>query len=430
MTTLIKKYGNDTVEPLVDRDDMYDLLMEDLYTSTNIGIRSPVVTIVNRRSDGVPIDPDITTTPFIYVADIHFTHHSTTWNIRDESGTSVWSSIANTTDLLAIKVPYHTLELDTAYVLEVTFNGTGPDGVVPGAMSVTRFRTVKSLLSYSITEQFPLLSGKDLSSSVIIPGNKLLVTGGSLLGVQSDETWILDMNAGVWTQVANLPVPTSYGSISILDNDNLLYVGGSTSGGRVKTCYVYNISGNLWIRVADIPAELQAHYQVTLNDGRVMVMGDSNSVNNAFIYNPSTDTWFVAAPMPINGSYFSACVLNNGNVFVSTLWAGTISNKIQIYNPVTNTWTATILIPPPLNGFHSGTVTLTNGKVLLVGGTNNIVAKSTLATYDPITNEWELLPNMPITVNNVDCHVTDSGKVVFLRLKTGGITGSSLITIN
>ena len=181
----------------------------------------------------------------------------------------------------------------------------------------------------------------------------------------------------------------------------------------------WNRTGNTptaaqWVRVTDMPVALAFHKAVTLNDGRVLVLGGLNDLqplspawnppagshgsNVCLIYDPSTDQWSFGTPLPIQVFSVAATVLPNGNVLVgapaedpSSLDPAnevngvplSTANCLQLYVPTPGgpgSWVDFVTLAPADAGnnprlkvrwastFHVGA----NGVVVSVGGEQNM----------------------------------------------------------
>lgn len=118
----------------------------------------------------------------------------------------------------------------------------------------------------------------------------------------------------------------------------VLLTGGDTGS---KSCRVFN--GSTWSSVADMVSGRSSHFQVTLNDGTVLVgSGDCER------YNPVGNFWYSAATLNTPRLSGAALVLDTGDVLVAGgMDLGTAPLiSCELYNPTTNVWTYTA----PLSG--------------------------------------------------------------------------------
>ena len=98
----------------------------------------------------------------------------------------------------------------------------------------------------------------------------------------------------------------------------------------------------------------------------------------------------------------AAATLNDGRVLFTGGVDGTsaVTTACEIYDPVTNTFTAVASLLGP-RAAHAA-ATLSDGRVLVVGGTTNFTdlttamagSLNTAERYDPATNTWTAVPNI------------------------------------
>jgi WD40 repeat protein len=87
----------------------------------------------------------------------------------------------------------------------------------------------------------------------------------------------------------------------------------------------------------------------------------------------------------------SATLLQSGKVLIAGGMGGTVSSgadlaSSELYDPCTNTWSPAGILGQARNG-HSA-VLLRDGRVLVVGGSQNGWSVDTAELYDPLTNVW------------------------------------------
>lgn len=156
-----------------------------------------------------------------------------------------------------------------------------------------------------------------------------------------------------------------------------------------------------WSSVASMSQSRAAHTATTLDDGRVLVAGGyappippSDSVTpltSTEIYNPVTNTWSAAAPIAHARYDASAIKLNDGRVLL--LGGGSVS-ETEIYDPITNAWTD-VGAPAGVTTV-SGATLMTDGNVFVVGtALEAFVYVPKVAIFHPGTNSWAGGPTFP-----------------------------------
>lgn len=119
----------------------------------------------------------------------------------------------------------------------------------------------------------------------------------------------------------NLSVGRHAYGISLLKDGRVLLSGGQTVsnhlGGRGETTVdVFDPTTNEFHRVAPLHEGRSLHAQVTLSDGRVLVVGGAQSSSE--LYDPALDTWtLVAERLPTTLKDIKAIELHDGRVLVA-----------------------------------------------------------------------------------------------------------------
>ena len=70
----------------------------------------------------------------------------------------------------------------------------------------------------------------------------------------------------------------------------------------------------------------------------------------------------------------------------------TPSNRLHMYDPITNAWTQSASMPTPRGSPNANIV---NGKLYVIGGDLNDQSLSVVESYDPIANRWTIHSPMP-----------------------------------
>src|ERR1043165_541040 len=126
-------------------------------------------------------------------------------------------------------------------------------------------------------------------------------------------------------------------------------------------------------------SNLQSIQRVALGLSFVVLALGNHAVHAAAGFTP-------AAPMANGRTDFGAVLLSNGKVLVAGGTNGSPLNGVEIYDPVVNTWSAAASLITGRNG-HTVTL-LPNGKVLVVGGHGAPGFLNSVELYDPASNTW------------------------------------------
>lgn len=171
---------------------------------------------------------------------------------------------------------------------------------------------------------------------------------------------------------------------TLLDDGRVFIIGGMTVGGTyLGNPEIYDVASNTWTPAApNGTLTIVLHSVATLLDGRVLMTGgwrSSGSADMAEVYNPATNSWSLAAPMNVPRMNHASVTLDDGRVLVI---GGTSqpSDTAEAYDPVTNTWSYVAALGIPRPNKYTATK-LKDGRVLVLAG-------STVLMYDPIQDAW------------------------------------------
>ncbi|MBI5375179.1 MAG: PKD domain-containing protein [Candidatus Schekmanbacteria bacterium] len=180
------------------------------------------------------------------------------------------------------------------------------------------------------------------------------------------------------------------------------------------------------------------HRTAKLQDGRILLTGGAwklyDFTATVDIYDPATNTITPAAPMNIKRWSHAQVTLNNGKVLVvggrdavtGTTVGSHVLKSAELYDPATNTWTFTGSISVAR---RSPTITLLNdGRVLVAGGGDRASSTVTLPLsiaeiYDPATGTFSVVGNMTTPRNAHSATLLNDGTVLI----TGGTVGISTV---
>ena len=166
------------------------------------------------------------------------------------------------------------------------------------------------------------------------------------------------------------------------------------------------------------------HTATRLSNGKVLVSGgrpvpfspNSNPRASAELYDPTIGTWITTDSMNTTRSGHSATLLSNGKVLVAG-GSGTSGDLAlaELYDPATGRWSFTDpMITARSN--HAATL-LASGKVLVAGGQGGALAE----LYDPATGTWTATGSLRTARSLHTATLLPNGKV----LVAGGCPANS-----
>jgi len=270
-----------------------------------------------------------------------------------------------------------------------------------------------------------------------VANGKLYVIGGWTTDgpnyVTSSKVDMFDPNTGLWT--SKNPMLTHRANIASALIDGKIYVMGglSTVGGVVnytglKTMEVYDVSTDTWDTTkADMPTGRWGLSAVAFN-GKIYVFGGVTfeSVTTVYasveVYDPQTNIWMVTSHnMPTPRYQLTTCVLND-NVYAIGGWYhsnyGPIYDKVEVYNPESDTWYTET--PIPIASALLASIFL-DGKIQIYGGsitTHPLIGSSGI--YEFSNNDP--LPAGTYTIGSGGYF--SSIQSAFDKLSTDGVSGA------
>jgi hypothetical protein len=263
-----------------------------------------------------------------------------------------------------------------------------PDGqvlVAGGTSSVTGTFAISSAElynpatgSWSVTgsmHQGRSSTDGDGASATLLPDGQVLIAGGedAKFNLLSSAE-LYNPATGKFSPTGSMTTPRTGQSATLLNNGQLLIAGGT---GATTTAELYNPATGKFTPTGSMISAHGDNVGTLLPDGDVLVTGRAQTF--AELYHPATGQWSNASaglPTCLSNQecriFSTATLLPTGTVLVAGGLVGLISNpqttaSAMLYDPGTNTWTATGSMT---TGREGQTATLLrDGQVLMAGGT-------------------------------------------------------------
>ncbi len=276
-------------------------------------------------------------------------------------------------------------------------------------------------------------------TATLLPNGQVLAAGGVsgalyVFPIATSERW--DPSAGRWLPSPALPTPVASQGASALADGRVLLAGGHTYGfmdpGSVfSSAYTFDPATNVWGIAVAMPHAHVFPLQVTLADGRVLVIGGYNTPDDlnqdrAYdqieLYDPAGGTWSTGAAMPDFMARGTATLLADGSVLVAGgSSSNTMRNVALRYFPATNRWRDAGSFTDARR--QQVAARLGNGKVLIAGGAGGGRVLKSAALYDPATNGWTDVAPMAAARQDATATLLPTGKV----LVAGGYDGARYV---
>ncbi len=318
-------------------------------------------------------------------------------------------------------------------VRQVTNTSDAGAGSLRQTLAISLAGDVISLTNLSGT--ITLTSGELLitnSLTILGPGAKFLAVDGN----HSSRVFDIGGNSGTTTNL--MVYPHDGQTATRLTNGQVLVVGGPSYGGPVSPPELYNPVTNGWTDelLDDIGFDINlglprfGHTTTLLKNGTVLVAGGADTTGpstNAFIYvphDPLFSYWYNLPPYGLNTARYqhTATLLTNGQVLVA---GGSGSSaplaSTELYNPSTEKWTTTNSLNTARYQ-HTATL-LTNGQVLVTGGSSASSPLASTELFNPASGTWTTMGSLTAARYGHTATLLTNGQV----LVTGGFGASGAL---
>ena len=208
------------------------------------------------------------------------------------------------------------------------------------------------------------------TAAVYLNGSIYLIGGTAGNGTEVNS--VLVYSNGQWTYSYPLPFRLSY-AMAVVYNNTILVIGGLNSSGISP--YVLELTGSGWrILSSSMPVPVYGGMAFVYK-GKVYVVGGYNGTgaetyfppsNKIQVFDPKTGSWSVVGytPVPLAESDY---YFNGSALFVAGGYEGynVFTSSAFLYYPETNTW---VNLPSAPGGLAGGSVAYVNGIYVVVGG--------------------------------------------------------------
>ncbi len=148
----------------------------------------------------------------------------------------------------------------------------------------------------------------------------------------------------------------------------------------------------VWITKTSMPSA-RAGLTSSVVNGKIYVFGGWGfgiSSDRVEAYNPETDTWTIKSAMPTGRINLTSCAVE-GKIYVIGGNDTSYSNVVEEYDPLLDKWSTKTPIP---TARYSLTSSVVNGKIYVIGGYDTSHS-NVVEEYDPLVDKWTTKTPMP-----------------------------------
>jgi N-acetylneuraminic acid mutarotase len=251
---------------------------------------------------------------------------------------------------------------------------------------------------------------------------KLYLLGGYPSSRQTVRTvQIYDIASDGWQLGPQLPELNNHGMAASVNGKIYLIGGQTTADGEtyVDTVYELDPAVGAWVARARMPTARSGGVAV-VHAGKIYVAGGRPPRGNDFaVYDPATDQWEVLPDLPSQRNHIAGVAIG-GRIHVvgGRLGPGLSPLKTtahEVFDPQTRTWTTAAPMLRARSGMNG---VMARGCFHVWGGEDVTGMIADHDYYDPRTDEWVRLLNLPTPIHGIN----RSANVDGLIWVTGGGT--------
>ncbi len=232
--------------------------------------------------------------------------------------------------------------------------------------------------------------GRSGHAAVLLPDARILVAGGSGTGGAVASMAEYDPVGNSWS-VVETGTPRYSHAATLLPGGRVLVVGGLADGTtRLATAELVDRMNPDWDTVGTIWGR-QRGTATLLPNGKVLVLGEASAgdATHGALFNPGTDNWAYTAGAMVHPRWgHTATLLADGRVLiVGGRMDGAYLDSDEIYDPVSDSFTAIQPMPSEDRRYGHHAVLLPDGRVL-VAGSDGASNPFNPMLRDPATGTW------------------------------------------
>lgn len=188
------------------------------------------------------------------------------------------------------------------------------------------------------------------------------MTPPATMATQASGTTTTTVTSGLLpSELASLPLVLARPAVSVGCDGNI-YVFGGTTGRHAayNSTLIYHPHTDAWTGGATMPVGREGAQAVTLSDGKIAVLGGGTQChfhdlcdqgivyNRVDLYDPKTNTWSTAAPMRTPRYRFAAALYANEVYAIAGSSGKDLLKSVEVYSPTLDAWRTAPSIPQAL----------------------------------------------------------------------------------
>lgn len=185
--------------------------------------------------------------------------------------------------------------------------------------------------------------------------------------------------------------------------------------------FTIEVSTYPWIKKTATPVGSRGHAAAQVNGVLYLIGGTGADSKKVTAYYPESNTWESKARLHSGATSLTAHSVN-GLIYVFSGYNAGYENRVQIYNPVADSWAYGTPAPTSRMNVSSAVV---DGKIYVIGGRDsNGNLTTAVEVYDPVTDSWATRASLPKT-----CEESSASAIEDKIYVVGGCFGTAVNTV-
>ena len=215
------------------------------------------------------------------------------------------------------------------------------------------------------------------------------------------EAFDIQTRQSVTVPTLHLPLGRANAVVVGTASGRAYVIGGSDEHGiPCGTCYACDLPAGTWSIKAEMPQEVTCAAGAMGADGRIYVIGGITGGSSTRLvqrFDPAASAqgaWSEVHSLP-DERFSAAAAVAGGKIYVfgGIDGAGVVIDRVDVYDPVADAWTASgQAMPTPR--YDLSAVTGSNGRIYAIGGMRHCSAVDVVEEFDPATGQWAQMTPM------------------------------------
>lgn len=244
----------------------------------------------------------------------------------------------------------------------------------------------------------PMVTLRHSHTATLLPSGKVLIAGGYAEGkLQVTSAELFDPATNSFTPTGALLSARSDHVAVLLTDGRVLIAGGVGPGWTfLSSAEIYDPTTGRFSATGDMTVARESHIAVRLLNGEVLIVGGHRGrhasltvYSSAEVYDPASGTFRHQGDMRVPRHKHDAVLLRDGRVLVTggsdALDNERLYNSTELFAPASGSFTMGPAMKLPRYKHQGSSVLLPNGMVLIAGGAPQA------EMYDPISRTFEIV---------------------------------------